>query len=449
MLLMGSREMIALQSADSQYARRSLRPARDNPLGPAKNSRPIARSFQDERPDRPALAARSPSGPGHGYVAATCRSFESRAAGWSRGGTSALSRMPVRQPLVLQRDRTVADSRSELVQPICPGPGYIWIPGYWAYGPGGYYWVAGEWVLPPFVGALWTPGYWGWGSGLYEWHAGYWGTSVGFYGGINYGFGYTGYGYHGGYWRGNSFYYNAAANNVNTSVVHTTYRTTIRNVTTNRVSYNGGAGGITARPTPAQLAYAKQPHTASTTTQVRREQAAANNRPVASMNRERAAIATAPRQPQQRASDRHAATQAQAAPFHNAPTQAERRQTAPARMRRRTSRGRKLLRSATCRPTSSVCILLRSATRRHVRRARKTCRHSVCRRTLRLRKPRPPASRRCARAASHRTPKRGCMRTPRASKRRGLRRSVQERGRKVIKAAATKDTASDRRAMSG
>src|SRR2546429_9693198 len=29
------------------------------------------------------------------------------------------------------------------VQPICPGPGYIWIPGYWAYGPDGYFWVPG------------------------------------------------------------------------------------------------------------------------------------------------------------------------------------------------------------------------------------------------------------------------------------------------------------------
>jgi len=44
------------------------------------------------------------------------------------------------------------------VQPICPGPEYIWVPGYWAYGPYGYYWVPGTWVLAPYVGALWTPG---------------------------------------------------------------------------------------------------------------------------------------------------------------------------------------------------------------------------------------------------------------------------------------------------
>ena len=79
-------------------------------------------------------------------------------------------------------------------QPLIPGPGYIWTPGYWAWGPEGYYWVPGTWVLAPFAGALWTPGYWGWGEGAYIWHAGYWGPHVGFYGGISYGFGYTGFG---------------------------------------------------------------------------------------------------------------------------------------------------------------------------------------------------------------------------------------------------------------
>ncbi|HEV3176876.1 MAG TPA: YXWGXW repeat-containing protein, partial [Stellaceae bacterium] len=25
-------------------------------------------------------------------------------------------------------------------QPLIPGPGYLWTPGYWAWGPEGYYW---------------------------------------------------------------------------------------------------------------------------------------------------------------------------------------------------------------------------------------------------------------------------------------------------------------------
>ena len=32
------------------------------------------------------------------------------------------------------------------VQPPLPAPGYIWTPGYWAYGDAGYYWVPGVWV---------------------------------------------------------------------------------------------------------------------------------------------------------------------------------------------------------------------------------------------------------------------------------------------------------------
>ena len=49
---------------------------------------------------------------------------------------------------------------------------------------------------------LWTPGYWDWDDGLYIWHEGYWGPEVGFYGGVDYGFGYPGVGFYGGYWHG-------------------------------------------------------------------------------------------------------------------------------------------------------------------------------------------------------------------------------------------------------
>ena len=64
-------------------------------------------------------------------------------------------------------------------QPICPGPGYMWTPGYWAWGGGGYYWVPGTWVQPPRVGVLWTPGYWGFVGGVYSFHVGYWGPHIG------------------------------------------------------------------------------------------------------------------------------------------------------------------------------------------------------------------------------------------------------------------------------
>ena len=181
-------------------------------------------------------------------------------------------------------------------QPLCPGDGYIWTPGYWAYGPDGYFWVPGTWVFPPTVGFLWTPGYWGWGSGAYIWHVGYWGPQVGFYGGINYGFGYTGYGYQGGYWQGRNFYYNRAVNNVNVTKIHNIYNTTVNNVTVNRVSYNGGNGGITAQPTAAQQAAARERHVAPTASQTQHEQAARNDRAqLASVNHGQPAVVATPK----------------------------------------------------------------------------------------------------------------------------------------------------------
>lgn len=158
-------------------------------------------------------------------------------------------------------------------QPPCPGDGYLWTPGYWAWGPAGYYWVPGVWVRPPAVGVLWTPGYWGWNRGAYIFHPGYWGPHIGFYGGVNYGFGYTGVGYEGGYWRGGAFAYNRAVNNI--GVVHVTnvYNRTVVVNNVNRVSYNGGQGGVMVRATPREQAAFNERHFQPTQNQVAHEQA--------------------------------------------------------------------------------------------------------------------------------------------------------------------------------
>ncbi|MFO1465267.1 MAG: YXWGXW repeat-containing protein [Steroidobacteraceae bacterium] len=183
-------------------------------------------------------------------------------------------------------------------QPPLPAPGYLWMPGYWAYGPDGYYWVPGTWVLPPRVGYLWTPGYWGWSSGFYFWHAGYWGPSVGFYGGINYGYGYFGVGYQGGYWRGDRWYYNRACNRFDDRVhVTNVYeRTVVNNITVNRVSYHGGRGGIERAPLREELSAARGPHLRLTPDQRRHEIAAGHDREfLASVNRGRPALAATAR----------------------------------------------------------------------------------------------------------------------------------------------------------
>ena len=181
-------------------------------------------------------------------------------------------------------------------QPPCPGDGYIWTPGYWAYGPHGYYWVPGTWAMPPTVGLLWTPGYWGWGNGVYVWHGGYWGPHIGFYGGVNYGFGYFGSGYEGGYWSGRHFFYNRTVNNVTITNVHIYNKTVFNNVTVNRVSYNGGHGGIEARPTHEQERWAHERHFEPTGMQRQHEHAAGGNRAfLASENHGRPAIAATSR----------------------------------------------------------------------------------------------------------------------------------------------------------
>src|SRR6266699_3594376 len=163
-------------------------------------------------------------------------------------------------------------------QPLCPVEGYMWTPGYWAYD-GDYYWVPGVWVPPPRVGLLWTPAWWGWNNGAYAFNQGYWGPTVGFYGGINYGYGYTGNGYWGGRWEGNAFRYNTAVTRVNTNVVHNTY---INNSVNNQMNVNrtsfSGPNGIKTEPTGEQKAAAANAQKMGPTSeQLARQQAASKD----------------------------------------------------------------------------------------------------------------------------------------------------------------------------
>jgi hypothetical protein len=183
-------------------------------------------------------------------------------------------------------------------QPLCPAEGYIWTPGYWAWADEDYYWVPGTWVLAPEPGFFWTPAYWGWGGSSFVFYEGYWGPVVGFYGGINYGYGYFGRGYEGGRWDHDRFYYNRTVNNINVTEIHNTYNTTVINNNTNvtRVSYNGGHGGINARPTPQEEAAVRQKHISPVPAQVQHVEAARSNQSLrASENHGKPPVAATPR----------------------------------------------------------------------------------------------------------------------------------------------------------
>jgi len=109
-------------------------------------------------------------------------------------------------------------------QPPMPAFGYVWTPGYWAWSDDDqdFFWVPGTWVPAPQPEFLWTPGYWEVVNAVYFWHVGFWGRHLGFYGGINYGYGYAGSG-------------------------------------AGHVSFLGGTG-VHAQPTAAQIAAANERH---------------------------------------------------------------------------------------------------------------------------------------------------------------------------------------------
>src|SRR5712671_5302779 len=214
-------------------------------------------------------------------------------------------------------------------QPICPGPGYLWSPGYWAWSEGdGYYWVPGTWVVAP-AGMLWTPGYWGRNGGVYGWHAGYWGPHIGFYGGVNYGFGYGGVGFAGGEWRHGAFFYNTAVMHVNTVHVTNVYvnRTVVvRNES--HVAFNG-EGGVRARPSREEESYGREPHRAALGEQTRHEHAASRNRELfASANHGRPTVAATGRPGESKGHGVVAAKSA-GAPYH-APRVSPKEARAPA-----------------------------------------------------------------------------------------------------------------------
>jgi hypothetical protein len=180
-------------------------------------------------------------------------------------------------------------------QPPMPEEGYMWTPGYWQWAATGYFWIPGTWVEPPSLGVLWTPPYWAFAGGIYGFHAGYWGSTVGFYGGVNYGFGYGGSGFDGGRWDGGHFAYNRSVTNFGSVHVTNAYRQNV-SVNTSHISFNGGVGGVRAEASAGERESEHESHASMTSQQTLHETAAAGHPGlVASHNNGRPAIAATSR----------------------------------------------------------------------------------------------------------------------------------------------------------
>jgi len=142
---------------------------------------------------------------------------------------------------------------------------------------------------------LWTPGYWAWLNGSYVWHGGYWGPHVGFYGGINYGFGYTGSGYSGGRWDNGHFSYNRSVNNIGHVHVTNVYSQPVAHGAS-RVSFNGGTHGTRTQPSDAERSAGNEQHTNPTALQMQHEHGAAGRHAqFSSVNHGRPPVAATPR----------------------------------------------------------------------------------------------------------------------------------------------------------
>jgi hypothetical protein len=166
-------------------------------------------------------------------------------------------------------------------QPIIPAEGYLWVPGYWAWRKSvpDYFWVPGTWVQPPQPELLWTPPYWSRVDGGYAFHGGYWAEQVGFYGGIDYGYGYTGGGYRGGRWENGAFSYNRAVNSLGSLGITTVYDQPVTAEDNPvRVSFNGGRRGTAMQPTRHEEALASARHLGATAEQQKHFELAAIDR---------------------------------------------------------------------------------------------------------------------------------------------------------------------------
>ena len=57
---------------------------------------------------------------------------------------------------------------------VAPGPGYVWVNGYWDWTGIRWVWIGGRWCYPPYPHALWVGGGWYYRGPHRYWAHGYW-----------------------------------------------------------------------------------------------------------------------------------------------------------------------------------------------------------------------------------------------------------------------------------
>jgi hypothetical protein len=55
-----------------------------------------------------------------------------------------------------------------------PGPGFVWVNGYWGWRGNNYVWVGGRWSRPPHARAVWVAPRWESYRGRYRFYEGRW-----------------------------------------------------------------------------------------------------------------------------------------------------------------------------------------------------------------------------------------------------------------------------------
>ena len=55
-----------------------------------------------------------------------------------------------------------------------PGPGFVWVDGFWDLHGSRWVWVSGRWRRPPRHGGVWVRSYWEPRGRSWHFHRGYW-----------------------------------------------------------------------------------------------------------------------------------------------------------------------------------------------------------------------------------------------------------------------------------